>query len=252
MCPPASASQSLSVCRNDRKPTTSSPSTTQYRSLCTRSAGGAIEVSARRSASAIRASRVARSGVTGAVRPDPSTCPSPNSDTAAAHESKRSAVGRTSCTVIAPPHQMAVSGRKFRVPSAEPPSRTSHPSAPPAMGWLEQKGVARRSKRADAANYSTFERNSFRRSFLGASNGIGRRGLLDDDAAVHEDRAVGDLAGEAHLVRHEHHRHAALGEIADDLQHLPTISGSRALVASSNSMISGSIASARAIATRCF
>src|SRR5690606_4828633 len=31
--------------------------------------------------------------------------------------------------------------------------------------------------------------------------------LLDDDPAVHEDEAVADLAREAHLVRHDEHRH---------------------------------------------
>ena len=44
--------------------------------------------------------------------------------------------------------------------------------------------------------------------------------LLDDDAAVHEDDVVGDLAGEAHLVGHDDHRHALLGELAHDAQHL--------------------------------
>ena len=31
---------------------------------------------------------------------------------------------------------------------------------------------------------------------------------------------VGDLAGEAHLVRRDQHRHAAGGELADRVQHL--------------------------------
>ena len=34
------------------------------------------------------------------------------------------------------------------------------------------------------------------------------RALLDDHAAVHEDHPVGDLAGKAHLVGDDHHRHA--------------------------------------------
>ena len=46
------------------------------------------------------------------------------------------------------------------------------------------------------------------------------RALLDDDAGIHEDDAVGDLAGEAHLVGDHDHRHAALGEVAHDLEHL--------------------------------
>ena len=40
--------------------------------------------------------------------------------------------------------------------------------------------------------------------------------LLDDVAAVHEDHAVGDLAGEGHLVGDDEHRHALAGQPAHD------------------------------------
>src|SRR4029450_7369125 len=43
---------------------------------------------------------------------------------------------------------------------------------------------------------------------------------LDDAAGVHEDHAMGDATGEAHLVCHHHHGHAVLREIRHDVQHL--------------------------------
>ena len=43
---------------------------------------------------------------------------------------------------------------------------------------------------------------------------------LDDDALVHEHHAVGDLAGEAHLVGDDDHRHAVVGEPAHHVEHL--------------------------------
>ena len=46
------------------------------------------------------------------------------------------------------------------------------------------------------------------------------RGVLDDRALVHEDHAIRDLAGEAHLVRDAHHGHAFLGELHHDVEHL--------------------------------
>ena len=46
------------------------------------------------------------------------------------------------------------------------------------------------------------------------------RAGLDDLAAVHEHHAVGDLAGEAHLVRDADHGHAVLGEADHGVEHL--------------------------------
>jgi hypothetical protein len=62
---------------------------------------------------------------------------------------------------------------------------------------------------------------------------------------------VGDLAREAHLVRDDDHRHAVDGELPHHVQHLPTSSGSSADVGSSKSISLGSMARARAMATRC-
>src|SRR5713101_2405816 len=45
-------------------------------------------------------------------------------------------------------------------------------------------------------------------------------GGLDDLAVIHEDHAVRDALGEAHLVRHHHHGHAFLGQIGHDVEHL--------------------------------
>jgi twitching motility protein PilT len=78
-----------------------------------------------------------------------------------------------------------------------------------------------------------------------------RRALLDHDAVVHEHDPVGDLAGEAHLVGDHHHRHALLGEVAHDGEHLADqlgVEGGGGLVEQHHV---GSIDSARAIATRC-
>ena len=44
--------------------------------------------------------------------------------------------------------------------------------------------------------------------------------FLGDHAMVHEHDAVGDLAGEVHLVGDDEHGHAARGEVAHDGQHL--------------------------------
>src|SRR4051812_22886861 len=53
-----------------------------------------------------------------------------------------------------------------------------------------------------------------RARLLGAREHLLRRGLLGDQALVHEDDPVGNLAGEAHLVGDDEHRHAAAGEVA--------------------------------------
>ena len=74
---------------------------------------------------------------------------------------------------------------------------------------------------------------------------------LHHHPAVDEDDAVGHPAGEAHLVGHHHHGHAVPARSRMTASTSPTSSGSRALVGSSNSISLGSMASARAMATRC-
>ena len=69
-----------------------------------------------------------------------------------------------------------------------------------------------------AAGSSTRVRNCRVRSCVGAPMTCAGRAVLDDHAAVHEDDAVRDLAGEAHLVRDHHHGHALLGQVAHDRQ----------------------------------
>src|ERR1041384_8794067 len=43
---------------------------------------------------------------------------------------------------------------------------------------------------------------------------------LDDLAAVHAHHVVGDRSGEPHLMRYAHHRHALLGQLNHDVEHL--------------------------------
>src|SRR5690606_11304135 len=50
---------------------------------------------------------------------------------------------------------------------------------------------------------------------------LGRRALLDNHAVVHEDDLVGDAAGKTHLVGHQDHRAAFVGEFLNHAQHLP-------------------------------
>ncbi len=43
--------------------------------------------------------------------------------------------------------------------------------------------------------------------------------MLDHFAAIHEDDAVGDIAGKADLVRDHDHRHAGIGQPAHHAKH---------------------------------
>jgi uncharacterized membrane protein YfcA len=75
--------------------------------------------------------------------------------------------------------------------------------------------------------------------------------VLDDAAGVHEDDAVADLAGEAHLVRDAHHGHALLGQLHHHVEHLADHLGVErrgGLVEQHDDRVH---ASARAMATRC-
>ena len=78
-----------------------------------------------------------------------------------------------------------------------------------------------------------------------------RRALFDDLAGIHENDAVGDLAGEAHLVGNHDHRHPGFRQLADYRQDLADQFRIESRVGSSNSIRRGEMASARAIATRC-
>ncbi|CUX19040.1 6-pyruvoyl-tetrahydropterin synthase (modular protein) [Agrobacterium tomkonis CFBP 6623] len=48
---------------------------------------------------------------------------------------------------------------------------------------------------------------------------LGRRILFDDLALIHEDDAVGDLAGETHFVGHAQHGHAVFGKADHGVEH---------------------------------
>ena len=58
------------------------------------------------------------------------------------------------------------------------------------------------------------------RGCSGVAEDLRGRAVLEDAAAVEERDAVGDLAGEAHLVGGDQHRHAAVLELADHVEHL--------------------------------
>ena len=63
--------------------------------------------------------------------------------------------------------------------------------------------------------------NSRARSDLSVREELRGRPLLHDQATVDEHQPVTHLAGEAHLVRDDQHRHAVTREVAHDVQHLP-------------------------------
>ena len=68
---------------------------------------------------------------------------------------------------------------------------------------------------------------------LGRAYELPRRPLLDDEAAVHEDRPVRHVAGEGHLVGHDDHRHPLGRQGSYDLEYLAgelRIEGARGLV----------------------
>ena len=67
---------------------------------------------------------------------------------------------------------------------------------------------------------------------------------------VHKKNTIGHFSCKAHFMSHNYHGHAFLSQLFNvSASTSPTISGSRALVGSSNNIISGFMARARAIAT---
>ena len=102
------------------------------------------------------------------------------------------------------------------------------------------------------ALYSTLPRKSFKRAGFGASakNSAGAASS-HDNALVDEHHAVRHLAGKAHLVVTTTMVMPSRASCWITSSTSCTISGSSALVGSSNSITSGCMASARAMATRC-
>src|SRR6476646_9437771 len=86
---------------------------------------------------------------------------------------------------------------------------------------------------------------------LGVVEELLGRCVLEDLAVRHEHDPVRRPSREPHLVGHDDHRHARLRQLEHDVETSLIISGSSAEVGSSKSMTLGSIASDRAIATRC-
>ncbi len=75
--------------------------------------------------------------------------------------------------------------------------------------------------------------------------------MFDDHATIHEHHLVGDLARETDLMGDDHHGHAFLGEVEHDVEHFADEFRIKRGCRFVNSMISGFMASARAMATRC-
>ena len=74
-------------------------------------------------------------------------------------------------------------------------------------------------------NPSRSVREDLREEQLGArlfriAEDLLRRPALHDPPLVEEIHRVGHRAGEAHLVRHHHHRHPALGQLGHHVEHL--------------------------------
>lgn len=78
-----------------------------------------------------------------------------------------------------------------------------------------------------------------------------RIAIFRNPAFVDKDQARSYFLGKTDFVCHDHHRHPFFSQILHNLQHFMAQFGSRAEVGSSNSIIFGFTASARAIATRC-
>ena len=72
----------------------------------------------------------------------------------------------------------------------------------------------------DQSGCSTRRRKSCVRGCCGWLRTALRRALLDDDAAIDEQHAVGDVAGKAHLVGDDDHGHAVIGELAHHAEHV--------------------------------
>ena len=58
----------------------------------------------------------------------------------------------------------------------------------------------------------------FRAVVLRMVEHFGRRALFDDDATLHEDDSVSNLAGEAHLVGDNDHGHAGFSQAAHNIK----------------------------------
>ena len=88
---------------------------------------------------------------------------------------------------------------------------------------------------------------------FGVREDLLHRAFLHHNAAVQNSNVIADLFHNAHLMGDDHHRDAQLlVDVLDQGQDGVGGVGSSALVASSQSRTLGSVASARAMAMRCF
>jgi len=116
---------------------------------------------------------------------------------------------------------------------AQLPEEFAYTTVLTVLRTLEAKGYADHSTEGRGHRYfAKVEQNVARRSALqhltqelpgAVVGGIGEefRGwaLFDDDAVVHEDDAIGDVLGKAHLVRHHQHRPPFQGQRPHHVKH---------------------------------
>src|SRR5918911_2508280 len=112
---------------------------------------------------------------------------------------------------------------RTRSGSAQPASRSStmtSPGSSPRMPRARACCSCWRSAGRSNGNLQDLRDESLRALVGGVLEEVLRRPFLDDAALVHHDDAIGDLAREAHLVRHADHGHAAEGQLLHHLEHL--------------------------------
>ena len=136
-----------------------------------------------------------------------------------------SSAGRSATTSA--PHDASTSRRPSQSP--RPRGRRGGPGARRprrrrGAAWRRRRGAARRAtvpaRVAHSRPASMIRCRNWRvRTSRRVAEQLLGRSLLDDAAGVEEADAVGRVAGEAHLVGDDEHRHAGLAEVADHRQH---------------------------------
>ena len=121
------------------------------------------------------------------------------------HDSPRRSTSPTAASPLPPRPTTQASARRS-------PVSAGRPGQPATAGSASQPtSVAGRA--ASVSGHSTLDRNALVRSCCGLASTSRGSPDFDDHAGVHEHQRVGDLAGEAHLVGHHDHGHAAAGQL---------------------------------------
>jgi hypothetical protein len=159
--------------------------------------------------------------------------------------------GRPPRPVALPVRRRRAAAARTRRARASGAGPTRSPGGPrTASGGIGDAGARRDAHSLPASMMRC--RNWRVRGCSGSRSRLLRRALLEDPSLLEEADPVGDVAGEAHLVGDDHHRHPARAFRSLMTCSTPPISsGSSAAVISSSRSTSGWVASARTIATRC-